>query len=98
VFAALGDKDVAGIVKPLGERIARWHVAGLVAESPRGRDAATTVAAIRAALPAADVIEHADVASALAAARVRDDGRLVLVFGSFLTVAAAMRAFSADGR
>jgi dihydrofolate synthase/folylpolyglutamate synthase len=98
VFAALGDKDVAGIVKPLGERIARWHVAGLEDESPRGRDAATTAAAIRAALPAADVIEHADVASALAAARARDDGRLVLVFGSFLTVAAAVRALSADGR
>lgn len=92
VFAALADKDVAGIVAPLAGRIARWHVAGLEAESPRGHPAAITAAQVRAALPMAEVHEYADVASALAAARARDDGRLVLVFGSFHTVAAAMRA------
>ncbi len=95
VFAALADKDVPGIVGPLADRIARWHVAGLADESPRGQDAGVTAALVRAALPAAEVVEHADVATALAAARERDDGRLVLVFGSFHTVAAALRALGA---
>jgi dihydrofolate synthase/folylpolyglutamate synthase len=92
VFAALADKDVAGIVEPLGDRVARWHVAGLEAESPRGQTAAATARQVRDALPMAEVVEHVDVAAALSAARALDDGRLVLVFGSFHTVAAAMRA------
>jgi dihydrofolate synthase/folylpolyglutamate synthase len=95
VFGALADKDVAGIVGPLAGLVARWHVAGLAAESPRGQGAEVTAALVRAALPAAEVVEHADVATALAAARAGDDGRLVLVFGSFHTVAAALRALGA---
>jgi dihydrofolate synthase/folylpolyglutamate synthase len=97
VFAALADKDVPGIVAPLRGLVARWHVAGLDADSPRGRTAAATAAEVRAALPSVELVEHADIASALATARSVDDGRLVLVFGSFLTVAAAARALAADG-
>jgi dihydrofolate synthase/folylpolyglutamate synthase len=96
VFAVLADKDVAGIVAPLAGLVGRWHVAGLTDESPRGVDAGVTADRVRAASPAAEVLEYADVATALAAARDRDDGALVLVFGSFHTVAAAMRALGAS--
>lgn len=96
VFAALADKDIAGIVEPLGTLIAQWHVAGLESAGPRGQDSATTAQRIQDALPAANIVEHRDVASALAAARARDDGRVVLVFGSFHTVAAALEALGRD--
>jgi dihydrofolate synthase/folylpolyglutamate synthase len=98
VFAALADKDVEGIVAPLGALVHRWHVAGLAAESPRGVEASVTARRVRAALPAAEVLEYADVAAALAAARAGDDGRLVLAFGSFHTVAAALRAIRREPR
>lgn len=96
VFAALADKDIAGIVEPLGTLIAHWHVAGLESTGSRGQDSATTAQRIQDALPAANIVEHRDVASALAAARARDDGRVVLVFGSFHTVAAALEALGRD--
>lgn len=92
VFAALADKDIAGIVEPLGDRIARWHVAGIETAGSRGQDSATTAQRVRDALPAADIVEHRDVATALAAARATDDGHVVLVFGSFHTVAVALES------
>ena len=95
VFGALGDKDLAGIATPLAQAFAAWWTVGLAHESPRGLDAAATARRIAAqgiaATPAVDM------ASALAAARaaVGPDGR-VLAFGSFHTVAAAMRAVGMD--
>jgi dihydrofolate synthase/folylpolyglutamate synthase len=98
VFAAFADKDVEGIVAPLAGLVHRWHVAGLADESPRGVEASETARRVRAALPTAEVLEHADVAAALAAARAGDEGRLVLTFGSFHTVAAALRAIRQEPR
>lgn len=98
VFAALADKDVAGIVAPLGRFVRRWHVAGLLAHGSRGQSAEETVQRVRAALPEAEIAEYPDVSAALTAARAQDDGRLILVFGSFHTVADALVALGSPGR
>jgi dihydrofolate synthase/folylpolyglutamate synthase len=90
VFAALGDKDVAGVVAALADRIERWFLAGLVEAGPRGLDVAEFAQRL-SGTAAATGERHADVASALQAAlgqaRVGDR---ILVFGSFHTVAAAL--------
>jgi dihydrofolate synthase/folylpolyglutamate synthase len=90
VFAALGDKDVAGVVAALADRIERWFLAGLVEAGPRGLDVAEFAQRL-SGTAAATGERHADVASALQAAlgqaRVGDR---ILVFGSFHTVAGAL--------
>lgn len=90
VFAALGDKDAAGVVAALADRIERWYLAGLVETGPRGLDVAEFAQRL-SGTAAATGERHADVASALQAAlgqaRVGDR---ILVFGSFHTVAAAL--------
>ena len=92
VFAALGDKDVAGVARALGERIDRWFLAGLEAAGPRGGSAEALAARLEGT-PAATGTVHADVEAALAAARAQARaGDRILVFGSFHTVAAALRA------
>jgi dihydrofolate synthase/folylpolyglutamate synthase len=95
VFGALGDKDLAGIVAPLASACAGWWTVGLAHESPRGLDAAATARRIAGegivASPAPDMAAALDAARGAAGA----DGR-VLVFGSFHTVAAAMRALGMD--
>ncbi|HET9483047.1 MAG TPA: bifunctional tetrahydrofolate synthase/dihydrofolate synthase [Xanthomonadales bacterium] len=93
VFAALGDKDIAGIVEALARRFDAWHIAGLSRESPRGTDAATLAARAGDALAGRIAGLHDDVASALdaALAQAGADDRVV-AFGSFFTVAAALRA------
>lgn len=97
VFSALGDKDIAGIVAPLLPHVRHWHLAGLEQAGPRGLPVADLAARLRDVLPEGVTRSHADVAEALRAARADapDDGR-VLVFGSFLTVAAALRAVATD--
>ncbi len=97
VFGVLADKDVAGIVRALGEQVDRWLVATL--EGPRGVAApALRAALVAAGVDAARVSEHDSPALAFAAAReqCRVPDRII-VFGSFLTVAAVMEAL-ADAR
>ena len=91
VFAALKDKDIEEIGRVLSRSIDGWHVAGLELETERGASAGE--ASRRLGIAAA---EHASVAEALASARIDagGDGR-VIVFGSFFTVAAALRAADA---
>jgi dihydrofolate synthase/folylpolyglutamate synthase len=90
VFAALGDKDIVGVVDALAERIDVWHLAGLADSGPRGL--AVEAFAERLAGTAADSgTRHADVAGALEAAVAQaGPGDRVLVFGSFHTAAAAL--------
>lgn len=92
VFGALGDKDVAGVVRALDSYIAHWHLAGLERDSTRGLAVAALGERVRAAFPSASCSEHADVAAALQAARAsaRPHDRII-VFGSFFAVAAAMQ-------
>ncbi len=89
VFGMLRDKDIRGVARALAPCIARWHLASL--PGPRGADASRLARALAQAGVRASATEHASVAAALAAARgdAGDDDRIV-VFGSFLTVAAAM--------
>ena len=95
VYAALADKDVAGVVAALAGQVDAWHVAGLVDAGPRGE----TVQAFSQRLQgtaAAAATQYSDVQMALQAAiqQALPDGR-VLVFGSFHTAAAALRALNA---
>ncbi|UHQ18165.1 bifunctional tetrahydrofolate synthase/dihydrofolate synthase [Lysobacter sp. KIS68-7] len=98
IYAALGDKDVAGVVEALAPRIDAWILAGLADAGPRG----TTVEAFADRLrdtPAATGTRHATVAEALQAARKAGKaGDRVLVFGSFFTVAAAITALGSEAR
>ncbi|MBS7456535.1 bifunctional tetrahydrofolate synthase/dihydrofolate synthase [Coralloluteibacterium stylophorae] len=90
VFAALGDKDLPGLVAPLVPRIGAWFLAGLEPETPRGLAVDRLAARLGEALPRAE--RHATVATALdAACGAALPGERVLVFGSFFTVAAALR-------
>jgi dihydrofolate synthase/folylpolyglutamate synthase len=92
VFGILADKDVAGVIAAMKARIDRWFVASL--QGPRGADAA----GVRQELAAAGVAPGAirtfdDVAAAFAAARDEaGEADRIIVFGSFLTVAAALAA------
>ncbi len=95
VFAALGDKDLAGIVQPLRRAFAAWIVCDLRPVSSRAADPEAQAAALRA-LGVADSVEVAEGgamthALALADERAGAAGRIV-VFGSFFTVAAALAA------
>jgi dihydrofolate synthase/folylpolyglutamate synthase len=87
VFGALSDKDVGGIVAPLIPQIARWHLCGLGADSPRGLNAAQ----LRERMPAAKTLEYNRVDAALDAAleHAAADDR-ILAFGSFFVAAPAL--------
>jgi len=96
VYGALADKDVAGVMAALGARIDHWHLAGLDHDTPRGLSAVRLVDSLGNTLPAASFDAHADVATALEAARASArPGEIVLAFGSFF-VAGAVIAAAAD--
>ena len=92
VVGMLADKDIAGVVTAVKPRIERWHVAPL--PGPRGASAARMRdAVIGAGVPSQAVVAHDDIAAAFAAARGEaDEADRIIVFGSFLTVAAALAA------
>jgi dihydrofolate synthase / folylpolyglutamate synthase len=92
VFAALADKDVEGVVAALASRIDRWFIAGT--HGARGLSATALRARMEAAGIAAGAIEaHDAIASAFAAARAAaGEADRIVVFGSFVTVAAVLAA------
>ena len=92
VFAALADKDVAGMLRPLIDHVAHWHLAGLVADGVRGRSAEELMQESGDLLQGRPVSLHRDVAAAVSSVHAAaGTGDLVLVFGSFYTVAAALQ-------
>ena len=94
VYAALADKDAAGVVAALEAHVDGWHVAGLADAGPRGQDVADFATRLQGTA-AAGARRHVDVAAALAAALVEAGaGGRVLVFGSFHTVEQALRALN----
>ena len=99
VYAALADKDVAGVVAAVAERIDAWFLAGLEAAGPRGEPVEAFAQRLRETAAAGGAL-HPTVAAALAAALAQARaGDRILVFGSFHTVAAALTALgSEDGR
>ncbi len=96
VFAMLQDKDVAGVIAASQAFVDRWWLAGL--SGPRGLTAAQLAERVSAALAggsatgsAAAIHQHAGVEDALQAARQAAQGNdRIIVFGSFLTVAAVL--------
>jgi dihydrofolate synthase/folylpolyglutamate synthase len=94
VFAALADKDLAGIVAPLATAFDAWIVVDLAAATPRAANPAEQAAALRSHLLASiAVITSPDIAAALRAAdAIAGESGRVLVFGSFFTVASVLGA------
>jgi len=89
VFAALGDKDVAGVAAALGDRVDQWWLAGL-AVGARGQPV-DALAERLAGTPAAPGVRHDGVEDALdAALAAAVAGDRILVLGSFHTAAAAL--------
>ena len=90
VFAMLADKDVDGVVAAMRPRVDAWEVAPL--PGPRGASGEAMRARLVAAGVPPDAIRvHADVAAAYAAAAASaNEADRIVVFGSFLTVAAAL--------
>ncbi|HUP98258.1 MAG TPA: bifunctional tetrahydrofolate synthase/dihydrofolate synthase [Usitatibacter sp.] len=89
VFGMLRDKDIAGVAEAVGERIDAWFVAA--PESERAASAGDMSGALEARK--ATVRSFATVTSALEEAR-RQAGPndRIVVFGSFYTVAEALRS------
>jgi len=97
VFAALGDKDVVGVVAAVAAGIDGWFLAGLADVNPRGLDVDAFAQRLQAT-PASTGSHHGTVPEALAAALAQaQPGDRILVFGSFHTAAAAIVAFEARG-
>lgn len=96
VFAALSDKDVAGVVAALAPSVDRWSVAGLAEGGPRGEPVATFAARL-AGTAAAGADRFDTVAMALQAALDgAGTGDRILVFGSFHTAAAALAMLGSE--
>ncbi len=94
VCGMLADKDIAGVVASMRARIDHWYVASL--PGARGADAAMVRSALLwAGVPPAEVRTFEAMEEAVAAARA-DAGEAdrIVVFGSFLTVAAAKSALA----
>jgi dihydrofolate synthase/folylpolyglutamate synthase len=88
VFAAMRDKDLAGVVQPLVTTAAGWFAAQ--ASADRGATGAE-LGTLLESLGAARVVVADDIAAACTAARrAAAPGDRVVVYGSFLTVGAAI--------
>ena len=94
VFAALGDKDLAGIVQPLSAAFTHWILVDLRSCSPRGLAPAELARHLRPLLAPAITLQTSEqmpAALALAKQHAGIGGRII-VFGSFHTVAEALRS------
>ncbi len=92
VFGILADKDIDAVIAPLLPRVDRWEVTAL--PPPRGASSAMLKQRLQdAGVAAGAVREYTDPLAAYRAAR--DDAAeadRIIVFGSFLTVAAVLAA------
>jgi dihydrofolate synthase/folylpolyglutamate synthase len=92
VFGMYADKDIDGVIATMTPRVERWYVATL--PGPRGAsEDVLRKKLVKAGVASRAIRSFADVAAAYAAAKgaVGEADRIV-VFGSFLTVAAALAA------
>lgn len=88
VFGMLADKDIPGVIEAVDPYVDEWHIAGL----PGARGASLERLAEHFAQSGVDaVIQAPDIVAAFQAACVRaaENGRII-VFGSFLTIAAIL--------
>jgi dihydrofolate synthase/folylpolyglutamate synthase len=90
VLGMLRDKDAAGVIDRVADRIDRWYLGGTA--GPRGLSGQALAAVMSERQPAARFESFDDVASAFAAAhRAASTEDRIVVFGSFLTVAEILR-------
>lgn len=90
VFAMFRDKDIAGVVAATKAHITHWLIAD--AQGARGASAAQVAAELARAGVTAPATQYSAVAGAWhAACKMAADNDKIIVFGSFLTVAAVMR-------
>jgi dihydrofolate synthase/folylpolyglutamate synthase len=90
VVGMLGDKDIPGVLRALVARVERWYACSL--SGPRGAAATTLADRLRElGVPTGAIVTAATPEAAFAAAHeaAGADDRIV-VFGSFLTVAAVL--------
>ncbi|WP_373819470.1 bifunctional tetrahydrofolate synthase/dihydrofolate synthase [Glaesserella sp.] len=86
LFSALVDKDLSGIVEPLDCFIDEWHCVGL--NGYRGQCGEQVAQKLNAVLPNATTATYKNVAEASQALFSRATAQdIILIFGSFLTVA-----------
>lgn len=87
VYAALGDKDVEGVAMAMAPVVDFWYLAGL--DVPRGLGSEALKAQLESCV-LTQVSTHDSVASAIAEAKFHaSKNSIVIVFGSFFTVAQA---------
>ncbi len=92
VFAALADKDVANEVAAMMNFIDVWRLAGLPNMGKRGQSVEELWQRVAGLLQKSIVTRHSSVARALLEARqYAHPGDRIVVFGSFHTVAEALR-------
>ncbi|MCL7944536.1 bifunctional tetrahydrofolate synthase/dihydrofolate synthase [Marinobacter sp. ATCH36] len=91
IYAALADKDVEGVARAMSQVVDQWMLAGL--EVPRGLGRQELAARLEGSIGEAPMILSSSVVDALKQALAEaDNDDLVIVFGSFYTVAAARAA------
>ena len=95
VFSAMEDKDIPGMLTPLVGRFDAWFLADQP-DNPRAAAAGDVAATLRS-LGETTISVSRNLRQALGRARqlMRERDRLV-VFGSFYTVAAALRVIESD--
>jgi len=93
VFAMLKDKNMAGVVQELQWQVDTWLVAGIAV--PRGATGEELAQVLKQEVDDAEVLTFATVTEALHhASKVAGENDRIVAFGSFYTVAEAMRAKS----
>lgn len=96
VYGALADKDVAGVVREMAVVVDSWYLVGL--DCPRGLSSDELARRCGEPLSGRDVSTYPSVADALVQLRQEADERdLIIVFGSFFTVADGRIALAAQG-
>jgi dihydrofolate synthase/folylpolyglutamate synthase len=96
VFSMLRDKDIAGVIDAVKAHIDHWCVAAV--DSPRGAPAEVIERHLRDAGASQSVTRCDSIGAAYAeACGMATEDDKILVFGSFYTVAAVMRARLARG-
>ena len=95
VFAMLKDKDIAGVISAIGNRVDRWLLASIAA--PRGASAQQVQSELRGlGLGEGEIYDSPAAAFSAACRRARQDDR-ILVFGSFYTVAGVLQQLHQPG-
>lgn len=91
VVGMLADKDIAGALAPLKDKVDVWHVATL--GGPRGTAAEALASVIAEGGLGGEIVCHASPEEAMQAARGQAaESDRILAFGSFYTVAGALAA------